>query len=164
MSRDQTVFQDEDGRAYHIFSSEDNATLYISELTDDYLGHKKTYTRNFINKSREAPAIFKTKNKYVLITSGCSAWDPNEAEYAVADSILGDWTVMGNPCTGTDADKTFYGQSTFILPVAGKHQSYIAMFDKWEKTDLEKSRYIWLPIVFNEDRIEIPWIDNLIIE
>lgn len=165
MSRDQTVFKDEDGRAYQIFSSEDNATLYISELTDDYLGHKKKYTRNFINKFREAPAIVKIDNKYILLTSGCSAWDPNEAEYAVSDSILGEWTVMGNPCTGKDADKTFYGQSTFILPVAGKKQVYIAMFDKWEKTDLKDSRYIWLPIkILKEGNIEIPWKDNLFIE
>ncbi len=165
MSRDQTIYKDEDGRAYQIFSSEDNATLYISELTNDYLGHKETYTRNFENKFREAPAIFKTNNKYVLVTSGCSAWNPNEAEYAIADSILGKWTVIGNPCTGKDADKTFYGQSTFILPVAGKNKYYIAMFDKWEKTDLEKSKYIWLPIlIIDEGKIEIPWKDSLIIK
>ena len=72
---------------------------------------------------------------------------------------------MGNPCTGKDADKTFYGQSTFILPVAGKKQVYIAMFDKWEKTDLKDSRYIWLPIkILKEGNIEIPWKDNLFIE
>lgn len=33
MSRDQTVFVDDDGRAYQFASSEDNATLYINELT-----------------------------------------------------------------------------------------------------------------------------------
>lgn len=160
MSRDQTVFADEDGRAYHIFSSEDNATLYISELTDDYLSHKETCTKGFVGKFREAPAVFKRNGKYYLITSGCSAWDPNEAEYAVADSLLGKWTVMGNPCQGKDADKTFYGQSTFVIPVAGKTDSYIAMFDKWEKLDLENSGYIWLPICFDGDKINIPWKDN----
>ncbi len=33
MSRDQTVFVDDNGRAYQLYSSEENATLYISELT-----------------------------------------------------------------------------------------------------------------------------------
>lgn len=160
MSRDQTVFVDDDERAYHIFSSEDNATLYICELTDDYLDHKNVYTRNFVNKYREAPAIFKRKNKYYLLTSGCSAWDPNEAEYAIADSILGEWTSMGNPCRGENADKTFYGQSTYILPVAGKRDSYISMFDKWNKTDLENSRYIWLPISFKDEEMYIIWNDD----
>lgn len=160
MSRDQTVFVDEDGRAYHLFSSEDNATLYISELTDDYLEHKKSCTKNFPGKFREAPAVFKNDGKYYLITSGCSAWDPNGAEYAVADSLLGEWTVMGNPCQGKDADKTFYGQSTFVIPVVGKKDSYIALFDKWEKLNLENSRYIWLPISFDGDKINIQWKDS----
>lgn len=160
MSRDQTVFADEDGRAFHIFSAEDNATLYISELTDDYLAHKKICTKNFTGKFREAPAVFKKDSKYYLITSGCSAWDPNEAEYAVADSLLGEWTVADNPCRGKDADKTFYGQSTFVIPIAGKAESYIAMFDKWEKLDLENSRYIWLPIQFDNDKITIQWQDS----
>ena len=164
MSRDQTVFADDDGRAYQIFSSEDNATLYISELTDDYLGHKGPYTRNFINKFREAPAVFKRGNKFYLITSGCSAWDPNKAEYAVADSLMGEWTVMSNPCQGKDADKTFYGQSTYVLPIADKPDAFIAMFDKWEKTDLEKSGYIWLPVMFDKEKMTIRWRDNWTIQ
>lgn len=55
MSRDQTVFVDDDGRAYHFYSSENNATLYISELTDDYQRPSGRYTRNFVKESREAP-------------------------------------------------------------------------------------------------------------
>ena len=47
-----------------------------------------------------------------MLSSGCTGWDPNVAELAVADSIMGQWTTIGNPCTGPDADKTFYAQST----------------------------------------------------
>lgn len=150
MSRDMTLFKDDDGKAYHIYSSEENQTLYISLLTDDYLKPAGKFTRNFIDQAREAPAVFKHNNKYYIISSGCTAWDPNQAEYAVADSIMGDWKVMGNPCVGKDADKTYYGQSTAVIKVEGKDE-YIAMFDKWNKTDLIDSRYIWLPIVMNED-------------
>lgn len=158
MSRDMTLFKDDDGKAYHFYSSEENKTLYISELSDDYLKPTGKFTRNFIDQSREAPAVFKKDNKYYILSSGCTAWDPNVAEYAVADSIMGAWTVMGNPCSGTDADKTFYGQSTFVIPVAGKKDAYIAMFDKWNKTDLINSRYIWLPITFGENgTIDISW-------
>ena len=39
MSRDMTLFVDEDGKAYHIYSSEENLTLQIAELSDDYLSH-----------------------------------------------------------------------------------------------------------------------------
>lgn len=158
MSRDMTLFKDDDGKAYHVYSSEENRTLYISLLTDDYLKPSGQFTRNFIDQSREAPAVFKRNGKYFVLSSGCTGWDPNQAEYAVADAMLGEWTVMGDPCTGEDAGMTFYGQSTHVLPVAGKKDAYIAMFDKWNKTDLINSRYIWLPITFKENNtIEIAW-------
>ncbi len=157
MSRDQTVFVDDDGRAYQFASSENNATMYITELTDDYLRPTNRYTRNFIDKYREAPAVFKHNGKYYLITSGCTGWDPNQAEIAVADSIMGPWHTIGNPCTGPDADKTFYAQSTYVQQVAGKRDCYIAMFDRWNKNDLENSRYVWLPILFDNGKISIPW-------
>ena len=51
MSRDMSLFKDNDGRAYHICSSENNATLYISLLSDDYLHHSGRFTRNFIRQS-----------------------------------------------------------------------------------------------------------------
>ncbi|MCA1744199.1 MAG: beta-glucanase, partial [Bacteroidales bacterium] len=43
MSRDMTVFVDDDGKAYHVFSSEENLTLHIAELSDDYLSHTGKY-------------------------------------------------------------------------------------------------------------------------
>lgn len=157
MSRDMTLFKDDDGKAYHVYSSEHNKTLYISLLTDDYLKPTGQFTRNFIDQSREAPAVFKRNGKYYILSSGCTAWDPNQAECAVADSMLGEWTVMGNPCSGKDAAITFYGQSTHVLPVAGKEYAYIAMFDKWNKTDLINSTYIWLPIRFEGETVDIAW-------
>ena len=156
-SRDQTIFKDEDGKAYQIASSEWNSTLYINQLNDDFTRPNGIFKRVFIDQSREAPAIFKHNQKYYLITSACTGWDPNTAEYAVADSIIGNWTVVGNPCTGADAEHTFFAQSTFVLPVEGKSDLFIAMFDRWNKTDLDDSRYIWLPVIFHGDKIEIPW-------
>lgn len=158
MSRDQTVFVDDDGKAYQFASSEDNATMYINELTDDYLKPTGRFTRNFVGASREAPAVFKRGGKYYVLTSGCSGWDPNTAQIAVADSIMGSWKVLGDPCRGTDAEKTFYAQSTYVQPVHGSTDRYLAMFDRWNKTDLEDSRYVWLPIEWTPDGMPtIPW-------
>lgn len=159
-SRDQTVFKDDDGRAYHIYSSEWNKTLYIGLLNDEYTQHTGKYTRNFINLSREAPAVFKHEGKYYLISSGCTGWDPNVAECAVADSLLGEWQIIGNPCVGKDADSTFFAQSTFVLPVAGRKDTYIAMFDRWNKTNLIDSRYVWLPLTFKDGKPVIEWKDK----
>ena len=37
---------------------------------------------------------------------------------------------------------------------------YIALFDRWNKKDLENSRYVWLPFSFEGDKITIPWRDK----
>jgi len=157
MSRDQTLFRDTDGKAYQICSSENNETMYINELSDDYLQPTGKYRRVFVGMSREAPAIVKHEGRYCILTSGCTGWDPNPASYAVSDSILGTYTVMGNPCRGVDADKTYYSQSTFILPVTGRENKYIALFDRWNKTNLPDSRYVWLPMHFTGDSMVVEW-------
>lgn len=157
MSRDQTLFVDDDGKAYQFASSDNNQTMHINELTGDYLKPTGRFVRRFVRQSREAPAVFKHEGRYYVLTSGCTGWDPNSAELAVADSVMGEWRVIGDPCTGKDADKTFYGQSTFVLPVSGKKNAFIAMFDRWNKKDLENSRYIWLPVIIEDEKINIPW-------
>jgi hypothetical protein len=160
MSRDQTLFKDTDGKAYQICASENNATMYVNELTDDYLKPTGRFTRIFIGLSREAPAMVKHAGKYYLLTSASTGWDPNRALYAVADSILGNYRIMGNPCTGKDADSTYHAQSTFILPVPGKNDTFIALFDRWNKTNLEDSRYVWLPLRFEGEKMVIEWKDK----
>ncbi|MFZ4778313.1 MAG: glycoside hydrolase family 43 protein [Terrimicrobiaceae bacterium] len=166
MSRDMTLFVDEDGKAYHITSAEDNRTLHIHELSADYLGYSGRYSRIFPGDSNEAPAICKYKGRYWMITSGCSGWAPNTARSAVADSIWGPWKKLPNPCTGGEAvngvgyNKTWGGQSTFILPVSGKEGAFIALFDVWRPKDAIDGRYMWVPIQFGPDDFKTPWQDT----
>jgi hypothetical protein len=157
MARDMTLFQDDDGKAYHFFSSENNATMHVCLLSDDYLSHTKTEKRILIDQSREAPAVFKYHNKYYLISSGCTGWSPNAASYAVAATPMSEWVQYDNPCKGKDADSTFIAQSTFVIPVHGKKNAFIFLADRWNKTDLEDSRYIWLPLVIRNNKPEIEW-------
>lgn len=159
-SRDMTIFKDDDHTAYLLYSSEGNSTLHISRLSDDYLQVSDTYTRQFAGLSREAPAVFKHNGLYYIITSGCSGWDPNEAQYAVGKSMSDDFVSLHNPCKGKDADKTFYSQSTFVIPIAGKPGKFIAMFDTWKKDELRNSTYTWLPIEFHGNDIIINWHDS----
>lgn len=161
MSRDMTVFVDDDGRAYHIGSAEENYTLHISLLTPDYLDFTGKYTRIFPGGHNEAPAICKHGGRYWLIASGCTGWDPNAARSYVADSMAGPWTSLGNPCIGPNPnggfgpDKTWGGQSTYLLPVHGKPGAFIAMFDVWRPKDPIDGRYLWLPVQFENDRIHV---------
>ena len=120
MARDMTLYVDDDGKAYHIFSSEENLTLHIAELSDDFLSHTGKYVRVAPGGLNEAPAIFKKDGTYWMITSGCTGWDPNEARMFSAKNIWGPWTQHPNPCVGEYAEITFKGQSTFVLPVQGK--------------------------------------------
>lgn len=158
MARDMTLFVDDDGTAYQFYSSENNQTMHVSQLSDDYLRPAGKFARIFIGESVEAPAVFKHAGKYYLLGSGCTGWDPNPAHLAVADSIFGPWVMLDNPCRGPEADITFRSQSTFVFPVAGRPGQLVAMFDRWNKWDLEDSRYVWLPVKFGgEGRPEIHW-------
>ena len=161
MSRDMTLFVDDDGKAYHIYSSEDNLTLQIAELSDDYLSHTGKYIRIFPGGHNEAPAIFKKDGIYWMITSGCTGWEPNKARLLTATSILGEWKQLPNPCVGENADKTFGGQSTYVLPLQGTEKQFIFMADSWRPESLADSRYIWLPVRFDEKGIPfIEWVDR----
>ena len=148
MSRDMTLFVDDDGKAYHVYSSEENLTLQIAELTDDYMKHSGKYIRIFPGGHNEAPALFKRRGKYWMITSGCTGWAPNEARMFSALSIWGPWTQHPHPFIGKGAGKTFGGQSTFVLSLPDN--KYIFIADIWRPKSLMYSGYIWLPIEFDE--------------
>jgi hypothetical protein len=159
-SRDMTVFVDDDGKAYHIYSSESNSTLHISLLTDDYQGYAGKYARFFAGRFMEAPAIFKKDGKYYLIMSGCTGWAPNAGRSAVANSIWGPWEELGNPFKGDDAKTSFHSQSTYILPYPGNNGRFIYLGDRWKPEDAIDGRYIWLPINFHDSGFTIEWKDK----
>lgn len=161
MARDQTIFVDDDGKAYHIYSSEDNLTLQIAELTDDYTAHTGRYTRVAPGDMNEAPAIFRHGGYYWMITSGCTGWAPNAARLFRAPSIWGPWAKLPNPCKGPYADTTFGSQGTYILRVEGKKDLFVFMADQWRPDHPSDARYVWLPIAFGkEGRPELSWRDE----
>ena len=148
MARDMTLYVDDDGKAYHIYSSEDNLTLHIAELNDDFTDHTGKYIRIFPGGHNEAPTLFKKDGKYWMITSGCTGWAPNAARMMWADSLMGDWHLMPNPCVGPEADKTFGGQGTSIMKMG---DDWVFMADMWKPKNLPDSRHLWLPITKSED-------------
>ena len=154
-SRDMTVFQDEGGAAYLLHSSEWNATLHIARLTDDYLGVTDQKIRVFENRYREAPAIFQRDGLFYIISSGCTGWNPNPAEVAVSDNMLGDWRVQGDPCRGDGSATTFDTQSSFVIPYPDGR--FFLMTDRWRPKDLQTSGYAWLPVEWDEGRLVLRW-------
>jgi hypothetical protein len=160
MVRDMTLFVDDDGKAYHIYSSEENSTLHIAELSDDYLGYTGKYGRFFSGRFMEAPTLFKRGDKYYMINSGCTGWKPNEARSAWAPSIWGPWEEFGNPAIGKESEITFNSQGTFVLPVQGKKDAYIFAADRWNTANPIDGRYVWLPIQFDGNRPILQWKDS----
>jgi beta-xylosidase len=160
MARDMTLFVDDDSAAYHLYASEENGVLHISQLSDDYQRPAGKYIRIFPGGFHEAPAIFKHARKYWLITSGCTGWFPNAARLAVAPSIWGPWEAIGNPCTGERSEITFDGQGTFILPVQNRTDTFIFMADRWRPENAIDGRYLWLPIRFADGQPVIEWADE----
>ncbi len=160
MARDQTVFADDDGTAYHVYSSEDNLTLHVAELSADYLSHTGHYTRIAPAGHNEAPALFKHNGRYWLITSGCTGWTPNAARLFSAPHPFGPWTAHGNPCIGNGAGRTFESQGTFVLPIAGRKNRFVFMADRWTPDRPSDGRYVWLPIQFSrQGQPFLEWIE-----
>ena len=159
MSRDITLFVDDNGKGYLLSSGEDNQTLHLHELADDYRGFTGKWTRIFPGESNEAPALFKRAGKYYLFASGTSGWFPNPGRSAMADSIWGPWTVLGNPCRGTEQENaiTFESQSTYVLPAPGRPGEFIYMGDRWRPKNPIDGRYVWLPVEWENKHPVLRW-------
>jgi len=94
-----------------------------------------------------------------MITSGTTGWKPNAARLSVSEKLEGEWKTIGNPCRGNENENkiTFGSQSTQILPVQGKKDSFIYMGDRWTPENLATSPHIWLPIEWEKGLPVIKW-------
>ena len=162
-ARDQTLFVDDDEKAYHIYASEGNSTMHIALLTDDYLHHSGVYTRAFKGRWQEAPIVFKHNGVYCMMNSGCYGWLPCPAHGARAEKMFGPWFEFENPCRGWDPETdsgpgtTFNCQGACAFAVNGKQ--YV-MLDRWNMKNFIDSRYVWLPVAFHSDgTFSVTWTD-----
>lgn len=167
-NRDMTLYQDDDGRAYHIHASEGNMRLHITPLSDDYLQARDTskagFSRYMAGKLREAPCVLKWKGKYYLFTSGTSGFSPNKTSIAVADSMMGAWKELNyesffgkNTVNGMDSGKTWGFQPTYIQKVMDRKDAYILVLDQWNTANHDSGRTAFLPIELKEDKIRVQW-------
>jgi beta-xylosidase len=82
------VFVDDDGKAYHIFSAEENFTLDIAEMKPIIPAIPASFARVYAGHQTEAPAIFKRNGIYYMVGSGTTGWAPNPARWFTAKSIF----------------------------------------------------------------------------
>ncbi|MDO4562696.1 MAG: family 43 glycosylhydrolase [Clostridia bacterium] len=158
MSRDCTLFVDDDKTAYFISAARDNADMIIYRLTDDYMAIDEQVKTLWSSQYREAPAIFKRGKYYFMITSMCTGWFPNQCAYAVAEKIDGRWSSLRpfGPATA------FNTQPTYVIKLGG---SYIYVGDRWDPADYNNSTYAFLPIEFDApDSCFIQWAGETTID
>ena len=152
-SRDQTLLFDPDYNvAYHFGSAEENMTMHVTLLTNDFLDLSETWQRIFIKKQYEAPAVIKYHGRFIAITSGCTGWNPNPAHNSYSELPLSGWVDLGNPCVDGNYATSYNTQGNYIFEVPEKYNAYIYMADRWKGGDyftdanVGESWHIWLPI------------------
>lgn len=143
--QDMNLFKDDDGTGYLIYD-DGTRDIRIDRLTDDYLASTKQ-TVIAMPRRHEAPAMVKYRGKYIVAGSGVVGWNPSETHYVVADAPMGPY----GPKKCMSAENTWNGQITSLVYVR-ESDLVFAMCDCWwdpDKEDLNKSRYLWLPVAFD---------------
>lgn len=156
MSRDCTLFKDDDGTAYFISAARDNADLHVYRLSEDYMNVDSLIHKLWQGEYREAPAVMKMGGKYYMLSSFCTGWAPNQCKYAVADSIEGRWSDLME----IGDETTYQSQAAFILEKDGK---YYYVGDRWGG-DGEKyfeSSYVVYPLELSGDKLDMKYVDEI---
>lgn len=166
-SGDFSIFRDTDGAVYHLAVRKPDKAFCIGRLRDDYLFPAGDYhVVPGVPVPTEAPAIIMQGGKYYILGSGSTGWKPNAARALVADAIAGPYKSWENPVKGVNPhnglgpEKTFGGQNSFIIPVAGKKGAFIAMFDLWNPERPIAGLYVWLPMEIRDGQPVIQWRDQ----
>lgn len=166
MARDMGTYidynEEDEDIAYAIYSSEENQYMYISRLDDTFTtwAVPQDKAKDGVDfksrilgerKSREAPAIFRHKGYYYLMTSGCTGWAPNAATFHRSSMLFGPYEEVGNPCIGDGSDRTFDSQSTYFIRYNPQKGQFIYFGDRWWSNDLPESRYVLLPVELDDE-------------
>lgn len=166
-SGDFTMFKDINGDLLHFTVRKPDRAFCVGKLNETYTQPGAPYkVLTEIPVETEAPALFVHEGRYYMLGSGSSGWTPNAARAFNAPSVTGPYQQQDNPCEGVnphnqlDKEKTFGGQISFVLPVQGYKDAYIALFDSWNPEKPIEGGYIWLPVRIGNGKITIQWRDQ----
>lgn len=160
MSRDCTLFADDDGTAYFLSSARDNLDLHLYALSPDFLCIDRLVRVLWPGQQQEAPVLFKRQGHYYLLTSGCTGWAPNQSSFSQATQLDGAWHARRNLGDNT----TYRSQPTWVLPVEKDGETtYWYIGDRWGgEGNYHLSEYVALPLSFEEDgQVLLQWTDDI---
>ncbi|KAJ6611375.1 glycosyl hydrolase, partial [Mycena sp. CBHHK59/15] len=146
-SQDMGLFLDDDGSAYSLYGSGGNNDITI--LTPDFTNQSHIVFQ-FSGTNLEAPGMLHSKGFIIIFSVSKRRLPPNDAQYFTAPAISGPWSARKQL---TPPGKfTYESQNTFELKIAGtKNTTFIFMGDRWDRDELSDSRYMWLPLVLDEE-------------
>jgi hypothetical protein len=133
-SGDQSVFTDDDGQAYLVFSNADGrSNLYVAPLRPaDFLAVQPA-TKIYSSSAggREGNCMYKYNGRYYFNSSDLHGWNASHTYYISATNILGPYSaeaVIGN----TDDDFSHVTQTGLFVMVHGTAQTTIIFGgDRW---------------------------------
>jgi hypothetical protein len=152
-SGDQTVFIDDDGQPYLVFSSGgDRRQLYVAALrASDYLAiEPATNVYSAPAGGREGNAMFKYNGLYYFCSSDLHGWNASRSFYMTSKKITGPYTPE-KLIAGTDADFSHVSQNGFFIPVQGSRGTTVLYAgDRWSNFAANGHGYnIWAPLSFD---------------
>ena len=152
-SGDQTVFTDDDGQPYLIFSNNgDRRQLYVAPLRASDFLHVGAATKihHAPGGGREGNAMFKHKGLYYFLSSDLHGWNASRSYYMTAPRITGPYSPEKR-LAGTEADFSHVSQNGFFIPVQGTAgTTVIYAGDRWSNFAGNGLGYnVWVPLSFN---------------
>lgn len=152
-SRDIGQFIDDDGSAYLIFEDRPTGGFHIAQLSDDFLDVKKETA--FIHAPLEGGTLVHYHDRYYAVASHMTGWDANPDVYATAPKLEGPWSEFKD--IAPPKTRTYGSQSTMLLKVTGtKTTTVIFMADIWRPWAQWDSRYVWMPLEIDGDKLQLP--------
>jgi hypothetical protein len=148
---DQSVFNDDDGKAYLLCSSlSGRANTYIAPLRASDFLEVQAATKIFGGAGREGNAMFKYQNRYYVCSSDLHGWNASHTYCISSTSLMGPYEtekVMGN----TDLDFSHVTQTGLFITVKGSAQELVIFGgDRWSDFAGNGLGYNqWLPLTFD---------------
>ena len=169
-SRDQTLFLDSDGRAYHVSSTNTNYQTHFIRLSEDFTKPTDEESIEVLGMRYEAASMFHYGGTYWCLFSGCDGWNPNRGRYIWNNNPLQDWSYgrefYANNSWGVDfcVDdgnvKCYTSQPAYVFPVQGRDRCFIYMGDRWNSGNVGSSKYVWLPLSIRSGYPAVRWFST----
>jgi hypothetical protein len=162
---DQTVFTDDDGTSYLLYSKGSGRNrIWISEIGAvdgkvDFVNTAKIYD----GYGREGNSMFKYDGKYYVTASDLFGWNASRPYYLVSDNVFGPYTPANNmqKIPGGEADFGHVTQTGFYYTVKGTQQdTVIYAGDRWADFAGNGLGYNqWVPMSF--DNAGTPYLNSM---